>query len=244
MFASEYWITAEDASYNALMKDVSTFIRTPGAADVPVHEVFTQEMFDELISEMRKAGWADLDKVQDQWLTNYKDRKVVSEFIKDDLIGKKRLASMPDRITNTINTANGKVALRPTVINCYDGDLSTQSGWWKRWMLFMFQRQISVKDGAGVRETFVRDMLPVIRHAKYPAISEEEEAISVPLETMSIAIFDAILVNMLNSLSTSWQGLRNDMCNKLNRHKVDRSVEILTSTYWDNDVLFLQVGIV
>ena len=48
------------------MKDVSDFIQTPGSADVPVHEVFTQEMFDELISEMSKAGWADLDKVRDQ----------------------------------------------------------------------------------------------------------------------------------------------------------------------------------
>ena len=38
----EYWITAEDASYNQLMKDVSAFIQTPGAADVAVHTVFTQ----------------------------------------------------------------------------------------------------------------------------------------------------------------------------------------------------------
>lgn len=237
----EYWITAEDASYNALMKDVSNFITTPGAADVPVQQVFTQQMFDELVGEMKKAGWTGLDQVEKQWHASYKDRKVVSEFIKDDVIGKKRLASMPDRITNTINAADGTVVLRPTVINCYEGDLSTLPAWWQRWKFFMFEKRITVKDGAGVREAFVRDMLAKIRHAKYPAISEEEEAISIPLQTMSIAIFDAILVNMLNSLSNNWQSLRNDMCNKLNRHKIDRSIEILSSTYWNADVVFLQV---
>lgn len=69
----------------------------------------------------------------------------------------------------------------------------------------------------------------------------EEEAISIPLQTLSIAIFDAILVSMLNSLSTTWQPLRNDMCNKLNRHKVERSIDILTTTYGESDVMFLQV---
>jgi hypothetical protein len=197
-------------------------------------------MFDELTIEMHKAGWAGLDKVKEEWDANYKNRKIISEFIQDDLIGKKRLASMPDRITNTINAAGGKTVLRPTVINCYEGDLSTQVGWWKRWLTFMFHKKVEVSDGTGTKEVLVRDMLPPIRHAKYPSISEEEEAISVPLQTLCVAIFDAILVNMLNSLSMSWQELRNDMCNKLNRHKVERSVEILSNTYWNSDVMFLQ----
>ena len=201
---------------------------------------FRQEMFDELAVEMRKVGWTGIEKVQKEWETNYKNRKIISEFIRDDLIGKKRLASMPDRITNTINTADGSTVLRPTVINCYEGELSSQTGWWKRWLTFMFHKKVKVKEGKENKEVFVREMLPPIRHAKYPSISEEEEAMSIPLETMCVAIFDAILVNMLNTLSTSWQGLRNDMCNKLNRHKVDRSIEILTNTYWNNDVMFLQ----
>ena len=54
-----------------------------------------------------------------RWATEYKDRRIISEFIKDGLIGKKRLASMPDRYTNTINLADGGTAMRPTVINCY-----------------------------------------------------------------------------------------------------------------------------
>lgn len=163
MWLLEYWITTEDTSYNALMQDVSRFIQTPGTADVAVAQVFSQDMFDELILEMTKAGWTGLDKVTQQWHDNYKNRKIISEFIKDEMIGKKRLASMPDRITNTINTADGNVLLRPTVINCYDGDLSTQSGWWKRWKYFMFEKRVRVKDGT--KETLVRDMLPMIKHA-------------------------------------------------------------------------------
>ena len=42
--------------------------------------------------------------------------------------GDKRLASMPDRTTNTIKTISGEV-YRPTVINCYKGDLSTVEKW-------------------------------------------------------------------------------------------------------------------
>ena len=38
----EYWITAEDPSYNRLMKDVSNFIQSPGSSDVAVSSVFTQ----------------------------------------------------------------------------------------------------------------------------------------------------------------------------------------------------------
>jgi hypothetical protein len=38
----EYWITTDDEGYNKLMRDVSQLIRSPGAFDVPVEQVFTQ----------------------------------------------------------------------------------------------------------------------------------------------------------------------------------------------------------
>ena len=37
---------------------------------------------------------------------------------------------MPDRVTNTIRTENGNV-MRPTVINCFSGDLGTQDKWFE-----------------------------------------------------------------------------------------------------------------
>ena len=58
-----------------------------------------------------------------RWDSDYKHRKIISGFIKDKAIGKKRLASMPDRYTNTISTLDQGIVTRPTVINCYDGKL-------------------------------------------------------------------------------------------------------------------------
>jgi len=64
----------------------------------------------------------------------------------------------------------------------------------------------------------------------------------VPLQAMAGAIFDAILVHMMNTLApASWMDLREDMCEKLNRKKNDRSVDILQTTYKAVDVQFLQV---
>jgi hypothetical protein len=85
-------------------------------------------------------------------------------------------------------------------------------------------------------------MLSTIKQSKYPAISKEEEAISIPLQAMAGAIFDAILVHMMNVLAPSnWQYLREEMCEKLNRKKNDRTLEILETTYGTADVQFLQV---
>ncbi len=52
----EYWITHDDPVYTRLMEDVSAFIQAPGDKDVPVHQVFTDAMFDELCVAMTAAG--------------------------------------------------------------------------------------------------------------------------------------------------------------------------------------------
>jgi hypothetical protein len=197
-------------------------------------------MFAELKAALTAAGVGGVDEVERRWISEYRDRKSISQFIKDDIIGKKRLASMPDRITNTINTGDGSVVLRPTVINCFEGDIATIEIWWNLWIQFIFNTKINIKSKTGLKSVVVREMLPKISHAKYPQISKEEEEISIPLQVLSLGIFDAILVNMMNKLSPSWQRLRNDMCNKLNRHKLDRSIEILDHVYDEADVMFLQ----
>ena len=85
-------------------------------------------------------------------------------------------------------------------------------------------------------------MLQKIKKSKYPAISTEEEAVSIPLQTLCQAIFDAILVHIVNSVSPSgrWQQLRQEMCDALNRHKDTRTLEILQQTYGTTDAVFLQ----
>ena len=236
----EYWITNEDPTYNNLMKKVSDFIQNPESNDLLVKKIITDKMFTQLEEAMREAGFEGVDETRQMWLTDYKNRRSISGFLKDDLIGKKRLASMPDRVTNTINAADGSVVTRPTVINCYSGDLGSMDSFWSAWIDFMFKKEITIKKKGTDVTTKIKDMLTPIKKSKYPSITSAEEKISIPLQVLCAAIFDAILVNMMNTLEPGWQPLREDMCNKLNRHKLDRTIEILEKSYSDSDVIFLQ----
>lgn len=238
----EYWITNDDPKYNSLMQNVSAFIEKPGVHDVQVKEIFTEKMFNELVLEMDKIGWNGVNETKNFWHTDFKNRRIISEFVKDSLLGKKRLASMPDRVTNTIHTTDGGSVMRPTVINCYDGgDLGSIDQWWDQWREFFFRKTISIKKKGTVTKTTINGMIPQLSRAKYPAVTELEQSVSIPLETLSLAIFDAILVSMMGVAGpSSWQFLRSDMCQKLNHKKNDRTVEILQTTYGDSDIVFLQ----
>ena len=127
------------------MKKVSDFIQNPGANDVFIKKIITDSMFTELETAMRDAGWSGVDETRQMWLSDYKNRRSISGFMKDDIIGKKRLASMPDRVTNTINAADGSVITRPTVINCYSGDLGSMDKFWTQWIEFIFKKEITLR---------------------------------------------------------------------------------------------------
>jgi len=234
-----YWITHKDEDYNKLMVDVQEFISSPGERDVPVKQVFTPAMWADLKQLMAARGWAGLDEVESLWTSDYSERRIISGFMKDKALGEKRLASMPDRITNTINLAGGKVANRPTVINCFAGDMTSLPRWWAEWRGFMFEKQLKLPDG---KEMPAAAMLSKIKRSKYPAVTAEEEAISVPLQTLAQAIFDAILVHVVNAVSGhgKWQQLQQQMCESLNRRKDERTLDILSTTYADASVVFLQ----
>jgi hypothetical protein len=241
------------------MKGVSEFIKTPGANDIPIGKIFTEQMLNEMIDLMSQAGWSGLEETKAQYHNNYKEKKIISEFIRDDLIGKKRLTSMPDRLTNTIETSSGETVLRPTVINCYSEPLNSVDIWWKNWKSFMFVDSISlVSKSKTVQKVKMTDIIQPIKRSKYPAITEEEELISKPLQIMALGIFDAILVHMMNTIdqqvisdsgstshlkgaASSWPKIRNTICDKLNKNKNSRILEILTSSvYSSTDILFLQ----
>lgn len=238
----EYWISNDDPEYNSLMKEVSDFISHPSAdKDLKISKIFTDDMFDELSEKMKAVGWDGVDEVRKIWEEDYRDRKSISGFIKDPVIGKKRLASMPDRVSNTIITVDEGVVTRPTVINCYEGELGSIDAWWKQWSNFVFTKKISVKKEGVVEKTNIYELMSPIRKAKYPDITEHEEKISIPLQTLCLAIFDSILVDMLNQLSpTHWQRIRTDICEHLNKKKTENSLSILEDTYMDHDVAFLQ----
>ncbi len=257
----EYWITNDDPAYNDLMKKVSTFITEPGDKDVTVSSIFTSSMFEDLMKNMKShTDWIGLEETRKQWENDFSKRKIISEFVRDPLLGKKRLISMTDRVTNTINVVGDEQPLtRPTVINCYDGKtldgsvvtLDSVGSWWPVWLEFMFQRKVSTVDkkSKSVVEKEISKMLQPIKKSKYPSLTEEEEKISLPLQTLCGAIFDAVLVHMMNELSPvagpnaikgGWEGIRTNMCDRLNRHKTTRILDILETTYKDQDLVFLQ----
>ena len=85
------------------------------------------------------------------------------------------------------------------------------------------------------------ERLVKIKRSKYPAVTESEEAMSLPLQTYMIAAFDAILIHIMNQVAPhTWQDIRRQLCLNLNAKKNDRIVEILRKTYGDADVIFLQ----
>lgn len=239
----EYWISSKDKAYNKMMDDVAAFIENPGSKDVEVKEILTPARFTQLEQLMTQADMPEssIAATRVEYETNYQHRKIISEFMKDGDLGKKRLASMPDRFTNTINTDKGQ-AYRPTVINCYEGELGSLDQWWSSWTNFMFNDYITLVKSEGRSETTLPvKMLAPIKKSKYPAITLEEEAISIPLQTMAAAIFDGILVYMMGMVAPKdWQRLRSDMCSSLNKKKNTRSVEILTQSYNEADIIFLQ----
>ena len=237
----EYWITHNDAAYNKLMDDVQLFIDEPGERDVRVDSVFTPEMFAELAAEMEKVGMEGVSTVATMWEAEYRGRTIIGGFMKDRTIGSKRLASMPDRMTNTINTLDEGAVCRPTIINCYGSDMDSVESWWRQWRSFVFGKTVLVKTKSGSEKREVWSLLQRIPRRKYPDISEEEEAVSIPLQLLCQAIFDATLVHMLNLVAPSkWYPLKMSICQSLNVNKQQLTLDIVSNHYAHIDALFMQ----
>ncbi|GMI42334.1 hypothetical protein TrCOL_g13336 [Triparma columacea] len=240
----EYWITMKGhPAYNKMMVDVENFIENPGSEDVAVNEVFTDAMYDSLEQYMGSAGFKDLPKVRKFWEDDFKSRPIITGFMKDKSLGSKRLTSMPDRYTNTINVVGSSDPVcRPTVINMYEGDLSTLDLWWKQWSTYMFETPLTITGKNGQETMKVCEMLAPIKSSKYPAITPEEEAISIPLQVVAHAIFDSILVHMLNTVSgpSVWQPMKREIVQALNKQKVPKTLGILAEQYIESDVICLQ----
>ena len=138
----EFWVSTEDEEYNNLMQAVDVFFRSPND-DVPVHKIFTHKMYLDLVNEMERTGMINLDRLSSFWTIDYSQRMAVAEFLRDPELGSKRLLSMPDRITNTINLVNGGTIHRPSVVNAYcGGQLSSISEWWPQWLSFIFHTEV------------------------------------------------------------------------------------------------------
>eukprot|EP00933_Yihiella_yeosuensis_P058152 TRINITY_DN5841_c0_g1_i1.p1 TRINITY_DN5841_c0_g1~~TRINITY_DN5841_c0_g1_i1.p1 ORF type:complete len:532 (+),score=102.85 TRINITY_DN5841_c0_g1_i1:186-1598(+) len=225
------------------MAKVEEFIENPGDKDVTVGEAFGQDRFEDLLSLMQAEGWTDLDKVAEIWKSDLSTRKIISGVLKDKGLGDKRLISMPERFTNTIDLVGGGVAYRPSVINNSQQPLASVQKWWPLWRSFMFKDSLPIPSkGTGAQERLRPcKLLPPIKRSKYPALTEEEEAVSVPLQCLCLALFDAILVHMLNVLSPNghWIKIKESIYNSLFRLKGNRTTAIL-DRYRDCQVICLQ----
>jgi hypothetical protein len=81
--------------------------------------------------------------------------------------------------------------------------------WWSQWSDFIFNKKITIKKKDSSKTLGVYQLMAPILKAKYPDITPEEEAVSIPLQTLCLAIFDSILVHMLNQVSPKhWQRIR------------------------------------
>jgi hypothetical protein len=237
---SDWLSVPEEKGYDQLMVDIEHFIENPGDQDVLVKDVFSPTLFANLDERLVGVGWKS---VQSYWDKDFSNRKIVAGFLKDKDLGLKRLASMPDRMTNMINTADGKTVYRPTIISMFEGDLSSQEKWWAAWSKFMFDSEYKITDRDGkVKDRHVWELLQPIKQSKYPAITDQEEKDSLPLQTLCGAIFDAILVHMMNTVSKpdEWQPLKRKIVDSLSKRKVANTLKILESKYADADIITLQ----
>jgi hypothetical protein len=294
----EYWVGGEDTQgedtqrYSRYMQSVARFIDNPhhSEEDVPLAAggVFTETMFQELIADMQAVQERHMNEfahnlqstprhypenfyedLQARWRRDFSTRRIVSQFLKDDALGKKRLASMPDRMTNTIHVSakhalgleqrvgrhltdlpnqgkgqdddgtggvpggaeaggeNGRrqhslvhpdhvaefdrlrlnefnqAYYRPSVINCYDEDMGTVSEWWEQWRNFMFHTRLGTELQGQGHGFLPYELLSPIKASKYPLLTADEEKHSLALQTLSLAIFDAILVHIMNRIDAS-----------------------------------------
>jgi hypothetical protein len=76
----EYWITyKENPNYEDIMAKVEQFLESPGSKDVPVSDVFTEDMFSKLDERLKGVGWVS---VKQYWEEDFRNRKIVSGFMK------------------------------------------------------------------------------------------------------------------------------------------------------------------
>mmetsp|Transcript_36321 Transcript_36321/g.58576 ORF Transcript_36321/g.58576 Transcript_36321/m.58576 type:complete len:859 (+) Transcript_36321:178-2754(+) len=244
----EYWVThgqtSQSEGYAQLMTDVQMLIDNPETRDFKVGDVVTDDMIQELVASLTEHGCGGVELLLDVWRAEYKDRYAIAGFLKDKGIGSKRLISMPDRISNTINS-EGTVLMRPSVISMFnDEGLSTTAGWWELWKQYIFSTQVKVLDRNKPNHfnyLFVVGMMQKISRHKYPAITEAEEAMSIPLQLMALAIFDGVLLHILNTLAPeTWQPIKVSLCEAFNQNKGQKVISILERSYSDADVIFIQ----
>mmetsp|Transcript_5217 Transcript_5217/g.7605 ORF Transcript_5217/g.7605 Transcript_5217/m.7605 type:complete len:115 (+) Transcript_5217:349-693(+) len=83
------------------MVDVEKFLEEPGERDIAVKDVFKPKEFEKLKAKMAEVGWPD---ITDYWKNELKNRKIISEFMKDPLLGFKASHLHARFVSQTLST--------------------------------------------------------------------------------------------------------------------------------------------
>ena len=234
----EFWSSHESQEYDDLMSSLQNCLDDPGEMDIEVAVIFSQAMYEELKGELKQQGVRDLELLDSVWEKDLMSRKAVSEFLKDRSFGEKRLISMPDRVTNSVRSSCGREMFRPTPISGFEGDMCDIPTWWGLWKHFMFALPVRMR-GEHLPNAFA--LLQTIPRSKYPALTPAEEAISRALQTLCLALFDAIFTHLLSRLApATWQPLRRSLHAALFASKPTTSVALLHAHHAHADVIFIQ----
>eukprot|EP00808_Paulinella_micropora_P022429 g10381.t1 len=236
----EFHLANPDDEYNKLMSAVEDFFQNPGARDIPVKEVFTDQFYNQLMITLGgKLAWEGTEEVSKIWETDWSKRKIISEFLMASDLETKRLISMPDRTTKTIMTLHGPSS-RPAITSPYvEMEFKDMFAWWDQWKEWMFIRGLrtSITQGSSTKPY---QTLRILKSPKYP-LSAEERRISLPLQMLALAVYDAIHVHIMNTIApNTWLPIKKKIVKKLVAEKATRTMEILTTTYKDYDLICLQ----
>ena len=233
----EFWVAHNNEEYNDLMLTLQKHINNPKCFEIEIRCIFTDEMYLELRQQLAGQGVSGLEVLDTIWKTDFRNRMAISGFLKDRSFGEKRLISMPDRITSSIATQGGLI-FRPSPITGNQSEMNDVQTWWKLWKSYMFETALCA-EGKSIKSVF--SLLENIPRAKYPAITEPEETISIALQTLCLAIFDAIFIHILSRLAPkTWQPLKSSIHKSLFENKAAVCVSILDEQYADTDVIFIQ----
>ena len=227
----EYYVDYKaDPRYVQLMENIEHFIERPTEAnDVVISSIFTEVMFQQLLTTMQGvAVFADgIEYIKAEWADSFKSRKIISGFMTDKELGDKRFISMPDRLTNCIDTITGLIC-RPTVTNNYDTKLPDLATWWPLWMKFIFEDEVKTSFEKPATKVYKR--FKKLNPEKYPAVTAEESKHSLVLQVLCMAIYDCILVHMMNKLGPGyWPEIKQVLYDELSEKKPKRCLDILMS---------------
>ena len=234
----EFWSTHHNQDYDNLMSALQRCFDCPLEMNVPIEQIFSHSMYEELKKELTGQGKEELEMLDFIWVSDLSKRKAITEFLKDTSFGEKRLISMPDRMTTSIKTISGKERFRPSPITGILEDMGDIASWWTMWKDYMFHTPFFVK---GEQHLNVFSLLQKIPRAKYPALTESEEAISRSMQTLCLALFDAVYTFLLSKIAPeTWQPLKRSLIKTLFENKASSCVSILQSQYCDAEVIFVQ----